>query len=79
MARIEISLDEYNELKDTITKLEQDNNKKEKEIQNLNVILDEIYDEVDVLVNETALFDRIFKWKETIQNLEEILEKYETK
>ena len=79
MARIEISLDEYNKLKDTITKLEQDNNKKEKEIQNLNVILDEIYDEVDVLVNETALFDRIFKWKETIQNLEEILEKYETK
>ena len=79
MARIEISLEEYNELKDTITKLERENIEKEKSIQELNTVLTDIYDELDDLVNETGFFNRVFQWKKTTQDAQEILKKYENK
>lgn len=79
MARIEISLEEYNELKDTITKLERENIEKEKSVQELNTVLTDIYDELDDLVNETGFFNRVFQWKKTTKDAQEILKKYENK
>ena len=79
MARIEISLEEYNGLKDTISKLEQDNLENEKTIQEMNDVLTDMYDELYDLVNETGFLNRVFAWKKTTQNAREILEKYEKK
>ena len=79
MARIEISLEEYNELKDTISKLEQNNLENEKAIQEMNDVLTEMYDELYDLVNETGFLNRVFAWNKTTQNAQEILEKYEKK
>ena len=79
MARIEISLEEYNELKDTISKLEQNNVENEKTIQEMNDVLTEMYDELYDLVNETGFLNRVFAWNKTTQNAQEILEKYEKK
>ena len=79
MARIEISLKEYNELKDTISKLEQNNLDNEKAIQDMNDVLTDMYDELYDLVNETGFLNRVFAWNKTTQNAQEILEKYEKK
>lgn len=79
MARIEISLEEYNELKDTISKLERENIEKEKSVQELNTALTDVYDELDDLVNETGFFNRVFQWKKTTQDAQKILKKYENK
>ena len=79
MARIEISLEEYNGLKDTISKLEQDNLENEKTIQEMNDVLTEMYDELYDLVNETGFLNRVFQWKKTTQDAQEILKKYENK
>ena len=79
MARIEISLDEYNELKETIKKLENNVGEQLMAIQELNSQIFILYEELDNIVNNTAFFDRVFKWKETIHNAEEILKKYEEK
>jgi hypothetical protein len=79
MARIEISLEEYNELKETIKKLENDVGKQLTANQELKSLLSNFYEELDNIVNNTAFFDRVFKWKETIHNAEEILKKYEEK
>ena len=77
MARIEISLDEYNKLKETIKELEDENLKKEKNIFELNQTIDDLFGELDNIVNGTAFFERIFNWSNIIQNAQEILEKYE--
>lgn len=79
MARIEISLEEYNGLKDTISKLEQNNLENEKAIQEMNDVLTDMYDELYDLVNETGFLNRVFAWNKTTQNAREILEKYEKK
>ena len=79
MARIEISLKEYNELKDTISKLEQNNLENEKTIQEMNNVLTDMYDELYDLVNETGFLNRVFAWNKTTQNARKILEKYEKK
>ena len=79
MARIEISLEEYNSLKDTISKLEQNNLENEKNIQEMNDVLIDMYDELYDLVNETGFLNRVFAWNKTTQNAREILEKYENK
>lgn len=79
MARIEISLEEYNELKDTISKLEQNNLENANTIQEMNDVLTEMYDELYDLVNETGFLNRVFAWNKTTQNAQEILEKYEKK
>jgi hypothetical protein len=79
MARIEISLKEYNELKNTIETLENEKVEKEKVIRELNETIDELFDELDNVVNGSAFFERLFRWKTITQNAQEILEKYETK
>ena len=79
MARIEISLEEYNGLKDTISKLEQNNLENEKTIQEMNDVLTDVYDELYDLVNETGFLNRVFVWNKTTQNARKILEKYEKK
>lgn len=79
MARIEISLKEYNELKNTIKTLENEKVEKEKVILELNETIDELFDELDNVINGSAFFERLFRWKTITQNAQEILEKYETK
>ena len=77
MARIEISLEEYNELKNTIQKLETEIVDKDKIIEELKTMNDELYAELDDIVIGSTLFERIFQWTILTESAKEILEKYE--
>lgn len=77
MARIEISLEEYNELKNTIQKLETEIVDKDKIIEELKTMGDELYAELDDIVIGSTLFERIFQWTILTESAKEILEKYE--
>lgn len=77
MARIEISLNEYETLKENIKKLEETNVQLEKAINEISNSNKELFDELQEIVNATAFVDRVFKWKKTIQNAKKILKKYE--
>lgn len=76
MTRIEISLKEYNELKETIKTLEEKNLNGEKALNELSRINSELYNELQEIVEGAAFFDRVFKWNKTIQNAKNIIEKY---
>ena len=76
MARIEISLEEYNELKNTIQKLETEIVDKDKIIEELKTINDDIYAELEDIIDSTFL-ERIFQWTILTESAKEILEKYE--
>ena len=79
MARIEISLEEYDSFKSKIESLELEIiklDKQLKQIQNENVVL---YSTLEDMVEDVNFFDRVFKWKETIHNAEEILKKITSK
>lgn len=73
MARIEISLEEYNELKNTIKRLENENGEQLKNIQHLNDLLNVYREELDEIINSSAFFDRVFKWGEVTKNAKKIL------
>lgn len=73
MARIEISLEEYNELKNTIKRLENENGEQLKNIQHLNDLLIVYREELDEIINSSAFFDRVFKWDEVTKNAKKIL------
>jgi len=77
MARIEISLNEYETLKENIKKLEETNVQLEKAMNEISNSNKELFDELQEIVNGTAFVDRVFKWKKTIQNAKKILKKYE--
>ena len=77
MARIEISLEEYNGLKNTIQKLETEIVDKDKMIEELKTMGDDLYAELEDIVIESTLFERIFQWTILTESAKEILEKYE--
>lgn len=77
MARIEISLNEYETLKENIKKLEETNVQLEKAINEISNNNKELFDELQEIVNATAFVDRVFKWKKIIQNAKKLLKKYE--
>ena len=57
MTRIEISLKEYNELKETIKTLEEKNLIGEKALNELSRINSELYNELQEIVEGAAIFD----------------------
>lgn len=76
MARIEVSLEEYNKWKNDIAELEKQNFQNEKTIQELNLVLTDIYEELNDLVEETCFFNRVFQWEKMTRNARKILNKY---
>lgn len=77
MARIEISLKEYNELKDSIKTLEKKQIICDKIIAKYQNEKQELIEELNDLINETGFLNRVFQWKKTTKNAQEILKKYE--
>ena len=68
MARIEISLEEYNALKNKVKNLEEQIVIDSKEIKKYKSDLEDLFFAIEDLENE-GLFDRIFKWKNIINSL----------
>lgn len=67
MARIEISLDEYNALKERITKLEKNIAKQDKTIEEQSSYIDELEETIGFILHETTWFDRVFNWKTIVK------------
>ena len=68
MARIEISLEEYNALKNKVKNLEEQIVIDSKEIKKYKSDLEDLFFAIEDLENE-GLFDRVFKWKNIINSL----------
>ena len=68
MARIEISLEEYNALKNKVKNLEEQIVIDSKEIKKYKSDLEDLFFAIEGLENE-GLLDRIFKWKNIINSL----------
>lgn len=66
MARIEISLDEYNALKDRIVELEKNIAKQDKTIEEQSSYIDELEETMEFILHGTTWLDRVFKWKTII-------------
>ena len=65
MARIEISLEEYNSLKSKITTLEKILENKNATIEKLNAKVEE-HDEDMEFIKDSTIFDRLFRWSKII-------------
>lgn len=74
-ARIEISIDEYNALKDRIKVLEEDVVKKDKEIETLEYNIGKYEDIVEYVFDEVTTMERIFQWKYIVRAVNEALGK----
>ena len=68
MARIEISMEEYDALKAKIKNLEEQIVIDSKEIKKYKSDLEDLFFAIEDLENE-GLFDRVFKWKNIINFL----------
>ena len=68
MARIEISMEEYDALKNKIKNLEEQIVIDSKEIKKYKSDLEDLFFAIEDLENE-GLFDRVFKWKNIINSL----------
>ena len=66
MARIEISLDEYNALKERIVELEKNISKQDKTIEEQSSYIGELEETIAFILHDTTWFDRIFNWKTII-------------
>lgn len=71
MARIEISIEEYNAYKNTIETLEKKVNELNKELQVNNQGIEYIRERIEELKDE-SIFDRIFNWQKIIKPLREV-------
>lgn len=67
MARIEISLDEYNALKERIVELEKNIAKQDKTIEEQSSYIDTLKETIEFILHETTWLDRIFNWKTIIK------------
>lgn len=79
MTRIEISLDEYNELKKSISDKDNEIHKQEHIIIELEKMNLDLYSELYDIVNGAAIFDRLFNWNKTIKDAEMLLKEYKEK
>ena len=73
--RIEISINEYNALKDRIKALEEDVVKKDKEIETLEYNIGKYEDIVEYVFDEVTTMERIFQWKYIVRAVNEALGK----
>ena len=67
MARIEISLDEYNGLKQKINELEASIADKNKKIEELGELSFEAQESLKMLINNTTWMERVFQWKKLVE------------
>lgn len=74
-ARIEISIDEYNALKDKIKALEEEIVKKDKKIETLDYNLGKYEDVVEYVFEDVTPMERIFQWKYIVRAVNESLGK----
>lgn len=74
-ARIEISIDEYNALKDRIKALEEEIVKKDKKIETLDYNLGKYEDVVEYVFEDVTPMERIFQWKYIVRAVNESLGK----
>lgn len=71
MARIEISIEEYNAYRNTIDNLEKKVNELNKELQINNKGIEYLKERVEEL-EEESVYDRIFNWKKIITPLKDV-------
>lgn len=74
-ARIEISVDEYNALKERIKELEEVSVKKDKEIEKLQYDNGKYEDIFKYVFEEVTSLERIFQWKYVVKAVNESLGK----
>lgn len=79
MTRIEISLEEYNDLKENISIRDKELHEQEHNILELEKLNIELFSELYDIVHGAAVYDRLFKWDKTTENAKILLEKYESK
>ena len=76
MARIEISIEEYNAYRNTIDNLEKRVNDLNKELQINNKGVEYLKECVEEL-EEQSVYDRIFNWKKIIKPLKDVFKNSE--
>lgn len=75
MARIEISVDEYNALKERIKQLEEEVVEKDKKIEVLEYNAEKYEDIFEYVFEDITSFERIFQWKHILRAVDEALGK----
>lgn len=68
-ARIEISVEEYNRLKDIINNLENEIAVSDKKIEELETNYEKAKNELDYIINGTTWLERTLQWKKIIKAL----------
>lgn len=74
-ARIQISVEEYNSLKEKIEKLEKENVEKDKDIEVLVHNIGKYEDIIEYVFNEITPIERIFQWKYVVKAVNDALGK----
>lgn len=74
-ARIEISVTEYNALKERIKALEEENVKKDKDIETLQFNNERYKDTFEYVFEDITTMERIFQWKHVKKAVNESLGK----
>lgn len=73
MTRIDISIEEYNALKDRITELEKTVARQDKTIENYEIQVDSLMASLDTVLHQTTWLERVFNWKNIVSLIEEEL------
>lgn len=79
MARIEISIDEYNGLKERINRLENESVEKDKTIELLKYNNGQYKDIIEYVFDDITPMERIFQWKHIKRAVNETLVKVKEK
>lgn len=77
MARIEISLDEYEGMKERIKSLETEIVANENKIELLNNELLDYKDTIDYFINGLGMIERVFQWGQVVKAVKASLKIYE--
>lgn len=77
MARIEISIEEYNAYNEKIKKLENELGEKDKKLNDANEAISALKEGLLYLIEDTTILDRIFRWKDISKTILSELEKDE--
>lgn len=73
MTRIDISIEEYNALKDRITELEKTIARQDQTIENYEIQVDSLMASLDTVLHQTTWLERVFNWKNIVSLIEEDL------
>lgn len=77
MARIEISIEEYNAYNEKIKKLENELGEKDNKLNDANEAISALKEGLLYLIEDTTILDRIFRWKDISKTILSELEKDE--